>query len=82
MTIFDHFIDIKIKDIQFLWLLDPDVPYIDKNKSGIRIKKFITANSGKINKIYQRCGLLSRDKLLCLGEPYLTKKKVLSLKGY
>ena len=45
----------------------------------IRIKKFIHAYSGKIIKIYQRYWLLSRDSL-GLGEPYSTKKIVLSLK--
>ena len=45
----------------------------------IMIKKFINAYSGKIIKIYQRCGLLSRDSL-SLGEPYPTKKMVLPLK--
>ena len=43
------------------------------------IKKFINAHSGKIIKIYQRYGLLSRDSL-GLGEPYSTKKNILSLK--
>ena len=37
-----------------------------------KIKKFMNAYSGKIIKIYQRCGILSRDSL-GLGEPYSTK---------
>ena len=45
----------------------------------IRIKKFINAYSGKVIKIYQGCGILSRDSL-GLDEPYSMKKVVLSLK--
>ena len=45
----------------------------------IRIKKIINAYSGKIIKIYQRCGLLSRDSL-GLDEPYFYEKMVMSLK--
>ena len=46
----------------------------------IRIKKCITAYSSKLIKIYQRCGLLSRDSL-GLSEHY-SMRKGLILKSY
>ena len=47
----------------------------------MRIKKLINVYSGKIIKIYLRCGILSRDNL-DPDEPYLTKKNGLVFKSY
>ena len=69
------------------WKFDENLTYqtwkFPKNvrRYHIRIKKFINAYGGKINKIHQRCGLLSRNSL-GLGEPYITTKNYLVFTSY